>query len=73
MMWKLSVLCTKMCWLCTVKELTQCCCHMGVGAVASREERERVESWALCMSQVAGKKVHFIIAKFWGVLLSQDM
>lgn len=46
---------------------------MGAGAVASREEREEVERWALCMSQVAGKKGHFIIAKFWDVLLSQKM
>lgn len=46
---------------------------MGAGAVASREEREEVERWALCMSQVAGKKGHLIIAKFWDVLLSQKM
>lgn len=64
------VLCTKMCCVCTIKELTSCCCHTGAGAVASREE---VERGVLGMSQVAGKKVHFIIAKFWCVLLSQKM
>lgn len=66
-----SVISTKMCCLCTTEELTPCCCHTGVGAVASREEREEVERWAL--SQVVGIKVHFIIAKFWGVLPSQKL